>query len=120
MTKEIELKPCPFCGGKAELHRQSDLMLDYIACPKCGLYMDTENFDSVDMLIENWNRRASLWISIKNDCPRFGQFVLIAFGNNLSEIDIATIGNGWTTACHGNIKFESVKYFMYIPELPRE
>lgn len=120
MSEEIELKPCPFCGGKAEFHKSHDCTPDYIICIKCELYLDMEKFDSIDELINHWNHRPSPWISVEKDFPRFGQFVLIAFGNNLSEIDIATIGNGWTTACHGNIKFESVKYFMYIPELPKE
>ena len=43
--KEIELKPCPFCGGEVELLDYTDQMYgfwDYkIKCKKCRTYMDS-------------------------------------------------------------------------------
>lgn len=29
-----ELKPCPFCGGKA-VHKHNDITGDYVFCEKC-------------------------------------------------------------------------------------
>ena len=36
--KQIELKPCPFCGGKAEIHYQQMHISNsvIIRCVKCG------------------------------------------------------------------------------------
>lgn len=80
-----ELKPCPFCGGKAEL-RHSDIekcrnrengdLITYweVWCPKCGTkkvggvseysFLNNEtivlvhpNFDGRNKAIEAWNRR---------------------------------------------------------------
>lgn len=49
-----ELKPCPFCGGKAgfELYRDSY----YIRCKKCGIRTSVEF--TVIKAIEAWNKRA--------------------------------------------------------------
>lgn len=43
--KEIELKPCPFCGGKAELKRDSILAgpRAYVKCKECGV--ETQRVD---------------------------------------------------------------------------
>ena len=39
--KETELKPCPFCGGKAERKRCKAYYIDadYAHCTKCGATM---------------------------------------------------------------------------------
>lgn len=38
--KKIKLKPCPFCGCEAELHRSKVYLDDavQIHCKKCGVY----------------------------------------------------------------------------------
>jgi len=61
-----ELKPCPFCGGKAELHHKTEAFcLDgysYVYCTKCRV--KTEAFpksyehSSDGKAIEAWNRRS--------------------------------------------------------------
>ena len=54
---EIKLKPCPFCGGEAELGTFSTNSDDkfLVECSNCGvatlLYYDTEK------ATEAWNRR---------------------------------------------------------------
>ena len=60
---EIELKPCPFCGGKAVLHVNSGVC---VICTKCesktmtladGQYGGRYSGDAVKSVIEKWNRR---------------------------------------------------------------
>jgi Lar family restriction alleviation protein len=61
-----ELKPCPFCGGEAELHHKIEpLCIDaysYVYCTKCGVTTEAfpKSFDhsSDEKAIEAWNRRA--------------------------------------------------------------
>ena len=54
----IELKPCPFCGGKAQL-RYDIMGCYYIECQQCRI--KTTVFDALvggkKMAIETWNRR---------------------------------------------------------------
>lgn len=57
-----ELKPCPFCGGKAERHEiTEDDGLDnqggsVISCQKCQASSAVE-FEFKETLVERWNRR---------------------------------------------------------------
>ena len=50
-----ELKPCPFCGGKAEF-RGGSSTTPYIRCKECG-GRTMSSYDSAK-LIAAWNRRA--------------------------------------------------------------
>ena len=53
---ERRLKPCPFCGGHAEI-KCDVLYRGYNArCQLCGV--NTRNFETKDEAIEAWNRRA--------------------------------------------------------------
>lgn len=57
----LELKPYPFCGGKARLFVSGGVR---VICPKCyagsKILTDELGFDSnaVETVIEAWNRRA--------------------------------------------------------------
>ena len=59
-----ELKPCPFCGGKAELHHKYELFIgySYICCTKCGVKTEevpmSYRDSSDEKATEAWNRRA--------------------------------------------------------------
>lgn len=57
-----ELKPCPFCGGKASIDRGSNGTLKGIACQECFLVMEAANvypkWHTLDDLIARWNARA--------------------------------------------------------------
>jgi len=49
-----ELKPCPFCGGKAVMYGQ---VFYYIVCKSCGV--ETHGSHSEQSAAEAWNRRSS-------------------------------------------------------------
>lgn len=49
-----ELKPCPFCGGKAQINYAGADML--ILCSKC--LVRTESYHTKAETVEAWNRRA--------------------------------------------------------------
>ena len=57
----IELKSCPFCGGKARLFVNGGVR---VICPKCyastRILTDEMEYESnaVETVIEAWNRRA--------------------------------------------------------------
>ena len=56
----IELKSCPFCGGKARLFVSNGVR---VLCPKCGattrILVDGERVETnaVENVIKAWNRR---------------------------------------------------------------
>ena len=62
---EINLKPCPFCGGKAEFFNYKHRHL-YIRCLRCYAEPYVEFIvstgkseeDALKNLAEKWNRRA--------------------------------------------------------------
>lgn len=66
-----KLKPCPFCGGEAEIknfdgyHRYANGVVDFIQCKKCGgrtreyyTHIKTE-IDMRQEAIKAWNRRTN-------------------------------------------------------------
>jgi hypothetical protein len=64
-TQMEELKPCPFCGGKAHLIQteclSNGVVLHHVyhSDPRCPLNpVCTKNMDTPEEAIEAWNRRA--------------------------------------------------------------
>ncbi len=57
-----ELKPCPFCGGKAEVRMFSPTVM-IVQCKSC--LATTFAFDSEHEAVKSWNRRYSGWFRVK-------------------------------------------------------
>ena len=51
MTADVELLPCPFCGGRAKTK------LPYVRCVDCGGQMCFGDGDAIDAAIAAWNSR---------------------------------------------------------------
>lgn len=51
---ETKLKPCPFCGGRAQMNYAGAQKL--ILCPKC--LIRTESYDTYEKARDVWNKRA--------------------------------------------------------------
>lgn len=68
LLEKTALKPCPFCGGKAE-RKETEKYIGfgrmmpqyYIKCgnERCGLYVATCNRDTEEEAVEIWNRRVT-------------------------------------------------------------
>lgn len=57
----IELKPCPFCGGKDIAYGNCDIMprFDYAACRKCGAEIRARHEAAGgNAAVAAWNKRA--------------------------------------------------------------
>ena len=56
-----ELKPCPFCNGKAKVEEQTDIFFRAFVCrcKKCGVSQPYPKYESEELAIEAWNRRVS-------------------------------------------------------------
>ena len=70
LTKPIyKLKPCPFCGGKVELHSDPDLKYAGfdagVACYDCHVYMryvfdfHYDKDKAFKLVVDKWNSRAA-------------------------------------------------------------
>ena len=58
-----ELKPCPFCGGKAEIYQydpfdgyQGDCSMNIVHCTRCGAAFERRRKEQA---MDAWNRRAN-------------------------------------------------------------
>ena len=75
---EEELKPCPFCGSKnieyiTDTDNQKDSHYSFIVCHGCHIELEHNIDKKLTMFpvgkVENWNTRASQWISVKDRLP---------------------------------------------------
>lgn len=62
MAENVELKPCPFCGGESKAYREGYGFggKGVVECT-CGaqmVYQYDGDFDIIEKAVENWNRRA--------------------------------------------------------------
>lgn len=108
---EIELKSCPFCGGKAGLWL--DIGKEYsVRCKRCDARMLASSAESA---IKNWNCRIGQstsggieWIPVSEKLPRLEEDVLVTVRNKETGTSAVWNGvrykNGWAIAsCHDYI-----------------
>jgi Lar family restriction alleviation protein len=53
--KEVELKPCPFCGGEAQIIRNG-VGCYQVFCDKCETRQYAYTHNTKEEAIEAWNR----------------------------------------------------------------
>ena len=56
---EVELKPCPFCGGKAKVSK-SDIDHFVVNCTKCPCSVGRYWFWKMEDAINMWNTRITI------------------------------------------------------------
>ena len=61
MDKQLELKPCPFCGAEVEMREISFGIVGVITCNTCRtkFLIPWDEAESGKYLAEAWNRRAT-------------------------------------------------------------
>ena len=57
---DLDLKPCPFCGGEAILTKHHNRFTDWwiVSCPICHISQTGSDYEFSFEAIEAWNRRA--------------------------------------------------------------
>lgn len=94
-----KLKPCPFCGGDAQLYNwETDNNLCHgwyrVSCIRGTCGTDGPMADSTKKALKRWDTRASGWIPVEDGLPELNQSV-----------------DGWTPlACNGetNQRIENI------------
>lgn len=56
MEKEVELKPCPFCGSEACVGVEGMTTYWSVGCRKCFCFF-ARYFNTKEEAIEKWNKR---------------------------------------------------------------
>lgn len=52
----MHLKPCPFCGGHAEIHTEEGRLSGELVCGGCGVMFRSSNRDALPRF---WNQRTA-------------------------------------------------------------
>ncbi len=62
VKSDVELKHCPFCGGKATLYREEDGGFYKVKCDNfdCWIGPETSFYSNQTIAIEAWQERAEL------------------------------------------------------------
>lgn len=84
-TEQIALKPCPFCGGEAEIITDTDEdgRFAAVACPKCGAGSRQHYFcgeDARKFAASAWNARPAI------------EAVLVGDGWKRSDVEAVIVG----------------------------
>ena len=140
MSREIELKPCPCCGGKAEM-RENHVYMDVgvsVRCTECNLHTRVILCDCTYMYFHGeknvcitreraerevarlWNKRTgdaqgkqSEWISVDDDMPDPYVSVLVHRKDGIVFTD-------FVLASTGEFVQEGITHWMPLPEPKKE
>lgn len=100
MNNDQQLKPCPWCGGKATLKVDRALLLipehHFVSCDKCAVYGPLENRQhtpTVEAAIKAWNTRPATinkaqlleWLHLKLTGP---ELVFNEVGSTIAKREI--------------------------------
>ena len=91
-----ELKPCPFCGGKAEFETYGGTACA-VTCRKCRCGTPTVSLNDGERAVEAWNRRAGrTWHDFSDELPPVGVSVLCRGKNGAMYVGkpVTFKGNG--------------------------
>ena len=130
---QIELKPCPFCGGEARVNHRMDIGVPFgdsghivsVRCD-CGAKIECRAAKEEwarNYAVKAWNRclqkaaPMAEWISVEERLPeQYGPF-LIADNEGNMEVATWTKQFGWFSGCY---RVKHVTHWMPLPEPPKE
>ena len=123
-----ELKPCPFCGGKANFAWIADEGTE-ATCVEChcgtlryfsvSVNPDTEK----EMATQVWNKRTPGWISVDDRLPKDEERILIFValeGHESVQLDTCYEDCGYMHLDSGYAFGAEVTHWMPLPEPPRK
>ena len=132
-----ELKPCPFCGGKAELKQDMryprsgkyagmSVKAYEVICPNsdCIIYnADNNYFFTREEAAEAWNRRSPDWISVNKRLPEESGDYLVFVEGMIENMLYSKQHSAWNADdlnCHKNYEITTVTHWMPLPEPPEQ
>ena len=116
-----ELKPCPFCGGKAEIVFMSEKFT--VSCASGGCMANIAWCPDEEKAARAWNRRASDWIPCSERLPEDGERILICVhlaSHESVQLDTCIEDGGYMYLDSGYSFGKEVTHWMPLPTPPKE
>lgn len=105
MMMNEKLKPCPFCGGEAEVVRISSNSF-FVRCKECTTFRPIS--ESEEEAIKLWNERADCWIPVEERLPEYDLPCLVSTKNDGDPLSATGIAIAfYDPECE---EWEGVKY----------
>lgn len=119
-----ELKPCPFCGGKADwfvLEKMNNEKLYYVECSYC--FARTGYYFTEYESIKEWNKRIPDWISVNKRLPEESGDYLVFVEGLIENMMYSKRHSAWNATdlnCHKNYEITTVTHWLPLPEPPEQ
>ena len=119
-----ELKPCPFCGGKADwfvLEKMNNEKLYYVECSYC--FARTGYYFTEYEPIKEWNKRTPDWISVNKRLPEESGDYLVFVEGLIENMMYSKRHSAWNATdlnCHKNYEITTVTHWLPLPEPPEQ
>ena len=128
--KMIELKPCPFCGGEAELF-SDEFNQWYVGCvnPTCGCEAGLPFAKTEKAAAASWNRRTDCWVSVEEPPKYTAEYNVVCNIGSMfgGYTDVRTYRYEKITGCCPRWvipdrydEVVTVTHWMPLPEPPKE